>query len=148
MEDLHVKWITCNQLSEFVKNLDLLPNIMSYKHLSITEDKYFSMFDIDTKYFRLPLVNSIMQLSSFLEKRKALFLDFDKEETARRDSEETARLEKEKPEKGHGNEPEKIFPREGSVHYNYLEYFLEKNGVTHEYLKFMINSKLSNLTIS
>jgi hypothetical protein len=94
MEDLHIKWITSNQLSEFTKNLDLLPNIMSYKHLSITEEKYFSMFDIDTKYFRLPFVNSIMQLSSFLEKRKALLMNFDKEETTRRDSEETERLAK------------------------------------------------------
>jgi hypothetical protein len=52
------------------------------------------MFDIDTKYFRLPFVNSIMQLSSFLEKRKALLMNFDKEETTRRDSEETERLAK------------------------------------------------------
>ena len=150
IEDLNTKHICNTQIREFLGCMDTLPNYINFQHQSITDEKYYTIFDLDSQYFRIPLVNTSSCLHKVLNRRKIYLKDQSEKERIKReqDLEATLKANEDKDPKDKKIIHEKDHLDSQPTQHNYLEYFIEQNNLSGKFKKFFFNSKLINLTIS
>ena len=136
LQNLIIGNVGTNLLKIFNKYMDLIPDLVNLKHLSINEERYFTNFEQDSFESRVVPFNLAFTVADCLAKRRSKI------------GQNIINIDKSKNKSLPQLEGMQNYRRVLLQEHNFVEYLLEKNGFSHQYIKFFLTSKLPNLTIS